>query len=206
MFRKFAFFVMFLVLSLTGFNRVHAATAVSGAARCNGGTFVESSTIDYTIPATGTTSIFSFAISPEGDVTFNGRRTGTSLFGPFLQTDCIFVSGPTQLDRIDFFRDANGFFDVPNFEPFDVTFIPTVLPGLTNIIVGGPLSFFRCNEPGPIGELCGVRYNIFGNASSIEIFRSTVPEPESWAMLLLGFGLIGMMARRRRVVRTAIPV
>ena len=201
MFRKTIFLIMFFVLSLIGFDRVHAATPLAGAARCNAGPLIDSSTIDYTIPATGNNIIFSFAITPAGNITFNGRPAGTALIGPFSQNDCIFVSGPTQLDRFDFFREADGVInEVPNFDPFDFTFIPTILPGFTDIIVGGPRSFFTCNEPGPIGELCGVRYNIFGNSSAIVIFQSTIPEPEMWAMMIIGFGVIGVTARRRRVV------
>jgi hypothetical protein len=205
MFRKIILLVMFFASSLMGFDRAHAAAQLGGTARCNAGPIVDSSTIDYTIPATGNTSIFSFAITPAGNITFNGRLAGTSLIGPFSQSDCIFVSEPTQLDRFDFFREADGVINqVPNFDPFDVTFIPTILPGFTDILVGGPRSFFTCNEPGPIGELCGVRYNIFGNASAIVIFRSTVPEPDIWLMMILGFGFVGVKARRRRVVLAKI--
>ena len=36
----------------------------------------------------------------------------------------------------------------------------------------------------------------YGLSGSLAV--SAVPEPETWAMLLAGFGLIGAMARRRR--------
>jgi hypothetical protein len=34
-----------------------------------------------------------------------------------------------------------------------------------------------------------------------ESFRATIPEPAAWAMLIAGFGLVGMAARRRRLAR-----
>ena len=34
-------------------------------------------------------------------------------------------------------------------------------------------------------------------------FEAAVPEPASWAMLIAGFGLVGSIARRRRVARVA---
>jgi hypothetical protein len=35
------------------------------------------------------------------------------------------------------------------------------------------------------------------------LLQSNVPEPATWAMLIAGFGAVGVAARRRRTVRTA---
>jgi hypothetical protein len=39
--------------------------------------------------------------------------------------------------------------------------------------------------------------------SHIVFFGAAVPEPESWAMLIAGFGLVGAVMRRRRTLATA---
>ena len=55
------------------------------------------------------------------------------------------------------------------------------------------LSFLAIGTPGgqpPISMLDGVSL-------------SAVPEPASWAMLIMGFGLVGAAARRRRVTAVA---
>ena len=39
---------------------------------------------------------------------------------------------------------------------------------------------------------------------SIEAVAGAVPEPASWAMMIVGFGIVGALARRRIVNRAAI--
>ena len=44
------------------------------------------------------------------------------------------------------------------------------------------------------------------NVSTTQIYQSfsaAVPEPATWAMMILGFGLMGTVARRRRVALAA---
>lgn len=41
----------------------------------------------------------------------------------------------------------------------------------------------------------------YGVVDSVTLSQSAVPEPASWALLLAGFGLTGLMARRRNMVR-----
>jgi hypothetical protein len=38
---------------------------------------------------------------------------------------------------------------------------------------------------------------------SVTLTRNAVPEPQSWAMLIAGFGLVGAVARRRKVAAAA---
>lgn len=46
----------------------------------------------------------------------------------------------------------------------------------------------------------GRQVGIFSGTLSGEVSAPGIPEPDSWAMLIAGFGLIGAVARRRRVV------
>jgi len=60
----------------------------------------------------------------------------------------------------------------------------------------------------PVISLPAAYLNGGGNAANFQVNYSPnllggVPEPASWAMLIAGFGLIGAVARRRRMVRTA---
>ena len=53
------------------------------------------------------------------------------------------------------------------------------------------------------GRLAGFRSTVTPNFSSNPPPNLTVPEPETWAMLVLGFGLVGVSVRRRRRVVVA---
>jgi hypothetical protein len=55
--------------------------------------------------------------------------------------------------------------------------------------------------PGGLGSQANARFQNF-NARGSGDFTATVPEPSTWAMLLLGFGLVGF-ARRRQVAAAA---
>ena len=49
----------------------------------------------------------------------------------------------------------------------------------------------------------GLQRTNFGNVTVFErAISAPVPEPEAWALMLAGAGMVGMIARRRRV-RTA---
>jgi hypothetical protein len=181
----------------------HASTGFPLAANgrtCASGPIIDQFQFSYTVPTDGNNSVFRLNIDPAGNLVFNGfGRTG-GFSGPFSQSDCIALDGPNQVERIDFFRTADGFSQEFSLEPFNFTFLQNILPGATEILAGGPASFFNCNASGPIGELCGIRYDIFGNGTSLTIFASSVPEAEMWAMMIVGFGLVGFAARRRRKI------
>lgn len=70
------------------------------------------------------------------------------------------------------------------------------------LVVGGPLSLI--NTSGPQSYSGGETAPVFVPGSYVEsdgsIVTITVPEPATWAMMLLGLGVIGFTASRRRTV------
>ena len=60
-----------------------------------------------------------------------------------------------------------------------------------------PLSVGACKEVGITGSCYGFATNENG-LTSVNFSISVVPEPETYAMLLAGLGLVGFVARRRR--------
>jgi hypothetical protein len=57
-------------------------------------------------------------------------------------------------------------------------------------------------DPGEV--IRGIRFRSTGVAFEIDDIAATpIPEPASWAMLILGFGTVGMASRRRRTLVTA---
>ena len=81
-----------------------------------------------------------------------------------------------------------------------LSFPPTQLTdfsiSLANVIPG------FCIGSCGIGGQAAVRFQNFTARGSGD-FTATVPEPSTWAMLLLGFGMVGFAARRRQVAAAA---
>lgn len=117
------------------------------------------------------------------------------------------VSESFQVDGLALYKTATGI-DAQIFD-FDFTFEQTTLPGITTIKVLAPKSFDNCGNA-LVGELCGRLYYVFGNPGRIIVQSSrefvfvrfaeavsAVPEPQTWAMVITGFGALGAFARRR---------
>lgn len=54
------------------------------------------------------------------------------------------------------------------------------------------------------GDVADVRQVRIGGITEIGVGSGTVPEPASWALMIGGFGLVGMSLRRRRVTLTPV--
>jgi hypothetical protein len=73
-----------------------------------------------------------------------------------------------------------------------------------------PLTFssitFKAQQAGSFQFLLGTRGGGFGpliDNVSVDIVSGVVPEPATWGMMLVGFGLVGAAIRRRQPVRIA---
>lgn len=62
------------------------------------------------------------------------------------------------------------------------------------------------SSPGGASGPCGLCTVDFMTQFSVSRSDAAVPEPRTWAMMLLGFGAIGVAARRRRAVRQTATV
>lgn len=125
---------------------------------------------------------------------------GTSSLGDFtLKTStCLALGGGASFGTftIDFGRDSfNGTFDggsTPTSTPgiSDTAWLYTILGG-TGRFAGASGTFDATGIADARTRPTRVLIDFFGNIS-------TVPEPATWMMMILGFGAIGLNARRRR--------
>jgi len=107
------------------------------------------------------------------NVTPNGSKNVT-----FAVTD-----GETQFDSsVSTITYTSDYFDFTDAKDYDFAFSLTGTS--TNVITPGGI-----NGPGTY-----VSFKASGPGS----FAASVPEPDQWAMLLVGFGLVGSTMRRRR--------
>lgn len=126
--------------------------------------------------------------------TFNGltdQRLGIDLTNPalgFTETEFrIFVGGGTATQATLTFRDTAGMqfqntFDIPSNGFFNA-----------QAIDGQQINFFSIATNGSFEDVRQVR---IGGVATIP--AGLVPEPASWALMIMGFGGVGGLVRRRR--------
>jgi hypothetical protein len=152
---------------------------------CGAGIFQPS--LDYEIPDNGQTYKWTYLIKVPG-ATFE-------------------IGAPGQVEQLKYYRAETGY-NVLNGPDFHYRFDETVAPSITTVFAWVPKAkSFPCNE---VGELCSVNYRVWGNGTQayftgippsldkfyVEQYIETVPEPSTWATLILGFGAVGLAARR----------
>jgi hypothetical protein len=192
-----------------------AATAIGFAAPASAATLVADgitySLTENSISADGLTAFFTLTISGENTAsdTEGGGRTGINAIAFNQPAPGTVTSGVmTSPSGFSFSLggigstgcDGNG-----NFFCFDNTAIP---PTPTTLL-SGPLSFMfdvTANTSGVWDnyttdlkiDWVGTQNNYDLVSLPIPVNHGGVPEPATWAMMLLGFGGIGMAMRRRR--------
>lgn len=155
-------------------------------------------------------AIWTFAI--EGVVTGQTRLTDIAFGPPFEQTfnesyvysDTIQIQSFAAGGTFNEIYPLLGCGNLPQHgqrAPYHYCFYTGTLSFSGNAIVGSGLSVHA--DGAGCNSFCGVDTNLTAPVFSVNFLRSSdgsapVPEPATWAMLLLGFGVVGAAMRRRQ--------
>jgi hypothetical protein len=163
---------------MRAYARVLAATLLIGSAVCS--TSASAATILFNFASTNSElNNFSFTIDDTQTIPFASDA--------FTVRNVSVTSGSTRYETsVEFFAESDfgGLALEPNFNLGG----PQLFTGPVSapIFLIGSFSLFDLEGESAAGTL------------TISNLRSAVPEPSTWAMMLLGFGAIGASMRRRR--------
>jgi hypothetical protein len=124
-------------------------------------------------------------------------------------------AGGSELPPLQLFEDGARNFLVTSSDGFDqqISWEVPILTGFNDIFLAfGTLGICQGT---PLGQNCNAEYGIStqlalsradlvgGSASGVQRFglfeaAGVIPEPATWAMMIVGFGLVGGLARRQR--------
>ena len=163
-------------------------------------------------PATFTATMGStFEVSGTGGFTkvtgLNGTMNGTLMFSSTIGTTI-----NQSLSNFFVFNDGSG--GTYNFSPTSVlTRTYAVQPGVTSSIslyvLGNTLDSKLALDPTPtsltisFNSTGGSPYAASATLAIPPAGPGVVPEPTTWALLMVGFGMVGFSARRRRIALAA---
>lgn len=146
---------------------------------------------------TGNVQVFDLTSAALGSVNnfkFSNLHTNDTLILNISGTDVTLSGG------YDGFKNYNvlyNFYEAKNLTLSNVGLYGSVLAPLANLAGGGG----QINGNVVVGNWASniqVNANHYFNATNVAGYVSAVPEPETYAMLLAGLGLVGFMARRRK--------
>jgi hypothetical protein len=196
-----------LMIALAGATALTAASAANAAITIGSGSqlSIGGSVITNTADASQATSLdftngtASNGTAPGSLSTFNGGSTG-SFAGEFCSGSCGSIADITSL--VIGPQSISPFFTLTDGVTFSLASITSI-----DRSVSGILGFMGTGSFG--GTLGGVAINpttanftFSTQGGRVTTFSATaiaaVPEPATWALMLLGFGGIGMAMRRRR--------
>ena len=146
---------------------------------------------------TKTFSNGSVALSPNQAILTEVTPTGTN-FGDISSISIANVSNVTSFDFSLTGDDANAYFFAGGPQIFLLGFDPVNVFTFPSAYTG-PLRFSIEGGGAGVGTL------IISNLTTSNPV-SAVPEPETYAMLLAGLGVMGAVARRRKKSPSALPV
>lgn len=161
--------------------------------------------VSYDGSVVGLNGIFPFAgsLTLTGHTTLEDALDGSFAFssftGLFNNTNSYTLSNVTAsfngLNQLELFTNGTRFtsfqfVDLPNFVANGTNFPVVLLPGQP---------FTVSPNVGPVQYLTGVG-SVSGRTAT-----APVPEPATWALMLLGFGFIGAALRRRRQQASSKP-
>jgi hypothetical protein len=112
-----------------------------------------------------------------------------SVTDAFIEGDVFVLSGDFDVATTFFAGNAG---DVQNDGFYGSAWLNASYSKLAILVAPGSYSFSITGQgEGGIPAGLGVR---------LDTVRSAVPEPATWGMMILGFGMVGLTARRRRMV------
>ena len=190
-----------------------AGTAVEAEAKGLTATFDGQLTSRTTANPSGTTDYGVFAVAPApydgngyyaiGGIGTDGVQSALTLMGKQAFSNISFFVGSLDAYNTVQLLDATG----------------TAIETYTGYAMGGGVSIpFPGNQSpednrrvtftGTDGTVFyGAKFYNLGDTSAFEFdnvsFTAAVPEPATWAMMIMGFGMVGFAARRRRSSSTA---
>ncbi|MFD1610848.1 PEPxxWA-CTERM sorting domain-containing protein [Sphingomonas tabacisoli] len=175
-----------------------AGAAISGSGCTNGCSF-NTSDFEYfssTLPPDGQTHIYTYRLQSSDP----GLTMG--------------IGRPNQAEGVVFHKTVDGY--TSDFiQTSDYTFKTFTAPLLTKIVFQAPKNYFDCANPAlAVGSVCGTSFYYWHNDTFVswsnrnvdvtlffsEQLFAPVPEPATWAMMLIGFGVAAGAVRRRRAV------
>ena len=102
----------------------------------------------------------------------------------------------------EYFCGGNNVPTIPLFEPVTPTLYQLEIRVNPFVETFNPYPFVVRTEE--FDECCTYAFDfIAGDTGSFSISYAAIPEPESWALLVLGFGVVGAARRRRSALRIA---